>query len=352
MSDDVSKSWFVTFNNPAEHDFPGEPHEVVEKLIGMWTDGNPSRSCAMTYCVSAEGMHHIHMVLEDVKAMRFTALKKFLPSAHLQATKGTKDQAINYIKKKGKFAEKGEVVLYEQQYGEIKGSQGNRRDLEIIEELIQQGLTPSYIMGMSLSYRRYEKLIKDAYYAKRHSETPFLRKIKVIWHVGESGSGKSYVANQIAEQQGEDSFYFVSDYDNGGFDRYNGEPILFMDEFRGQIKYSTLLSMLQGYKTQLHSRYTNCVCLWNEVHITSVLPPEMVYKNMVEDNRNLDTLKQLLRRIDTIVFHYKDEKGYHEYPFSQENYVDYLDLKRRALGDKDGFLKVSKEEQEELSFLN
>lgn len=326
-----SRSWFCVLNNPQEL-YDGAPHVVAENVLEMWVSGSPTRTGAVAYCVSAQGLIHLHMVLEDSNVCRFSALKKLYPKAHLEPTKGTKEQAEDYINKRGKFEEKGEQVLYIAKFGEIKGNQGARKDFEVIEDLILSGKTPREIMDINFSYRRYEKMIKQAYYDKRIKETPFLRPVKVIWHVGESGSGKSYTAVKIAETRGEDSLYMYTDYENGGLDGYNGEPVLFMDEFRGQMKYSVLLGLLQGYRGQIHARYTNVIPLWNEVHITSVLPPDMVYQNMVCSNRDVDTLKQLMRRINTIVYHYIDVDGkYREYEIDGSRYNGYADLKRSAL---------------------
>lgn len=342
MANDVSKSWFCVLNNPEEHGYVGEPHEIIDRLKEEWIFEHPSRTGAWVYCISAEGLRHVHMVLEDVKAMRFSAIKKsYAVGMHFEPTKGSKEQAEDYINKRGKFKEKGEAVLYSDRHGEIKGAQGSRRDIEVIEELISSGCTPGAIMRMSMSYRRYEKMIRDAYYDKRSLETSFLREIEVVWHVGESGSGKSFVANQIAQERGEDYMYFLSDYDNGCFDKYNGEPILFLDEYRGQFRYSSLLSYLHGYKVQVHARYSNVVSLWNEVHITSVKPPELVYEKMVLGiaERSIDTFEQLRRRITRIVYHWKDASGYHEYSLPMSQYRDYEHLKHEAL--EGGFVQLA-----------
>lgn len=327
------RSWFCVWNNPQEVHTDMKPEEIAEQVLETWVSDHPTRTGAVAYCISADGLEHLHMVLEDSNQARFSALKKLYPKAHLEPTKGNKEQAEDYINKRGKFAEKGEQVLYVAKYGEIKGAQGQRKDLEVIQDYIDQGLTPSQIMEKNIAYRRQEKLIKDAYFDKRKKETPFLRDIKTTWHVGESGSGKTYFAKKLVETRGEESLYLVTDYENGGLDKYNGEPILFLDEFRGQIKYGTLLGMLQGYKQQFHARYTNIIGLWNEVYIATVLPPEKVYQNMVQENRDTDTLKQLFRRIDEIVYHWKDEDGYHEYSMPMSEYIDYEDLKNRALGN-------------------
>lgn len=329
MSDLVSKSWFCVFNNPENHGYKGEPMEIIEKLKEEWIEGYPSRTGAWVYCVSAEGLKHVHMVLEDTKAMRFSTIKKsYAIGMHFEPTKGNKEQAEDYINKRGRFSEKGEQIICFTRYGEIKASQGSRRDLDNIEEMINLGYTPSQIFDTSFSYRRFDKMIKEAYFAKRNRETPFLRDVKVIWHVGESGSGKSYTAQQIISEHGEDYLYFVTDYDSGFMDKYCGEPVLFLDEYRGQFKFSTLLTMLQGYKTQIHCRYANGVQLWTEVHITSVKTPDMVYESLICDDRerNIDTFEQLRRRISIIVFHWKNDFGYHQYSMPMSDYIDYQHL--------------------------
>ncbi len=337
-----SRSWFCVWNNPQET-VSGTPEEIAENVLQIWVDDKPTRAGAVAFCISADGLKHLHMVLEDSAQVRFSALKKLYPKAHLEPTRGNKEQAEDYIHKKGKFEEKGEQVLYIAQYGKIKGSQGQRKDFEVLEYLIEQGKTPVEIMDMSFSYRRYEKYIRDAYFRKRARDTPFLREIKVYWHVGKSGSGKSYSCLELAKEKGEDNIYLVNDYDNGFLDGYNGQPVLFLDEFRGQIRFSTLLSMLQGYKQTFHARYTNVLGLWNEVHITSVLPPEMVYRRMVSENREIDNYEQLKRRLTAIVYHYMENGLYQKKEIPIEKYISYRVLTDKQEGD--GFITVTEYEQ-------
>jgi hypothetical protein len=345
----VTKSWFCVFANPEEHGFAGEPHEIVEKIIEVWMADNPQRTCAVNYCVSEDGLKHCHAVFEDTKAMRFTAVKKLFPSMHIEPTKGNKDQAEDYINKRGKWEEKGEIIVYMNRHGEIKGCQGQRNDLEVIEELLNQGKTPNEIMAMSLGCRRYEKYVRDAYYQKRASETPIKRDITVYWHVGASGSGKSYEIVRLCEENKEENVYLVSDYEHG-FYKYNGEPILFMDEFRGQMRYALLLSLLDGYKVQVPCRYSNVYSLWNEVHITSVLAPEHVYQNMVQEHRAYDTIDQLKRRISFIDYHYIKDGEYKKLEVPIKEYQGYAALVSWSNGSIPyGFTEIT-EEYEQLPF--
>ena len=325
MSELVSKSWFCVLNNPEEHGFSGSPQEIVDDIISLWIKDNPQRTCAVTYCISSDGLKHCHAVFEDTKALRFSAIKKVYPSMHIEPTKGNKDEAEDYINKRGKYQEKGEIIVFSNRYGEIKVFQGQRRDFDIIEDLLSQGKTPNEIMDISFSFRRYEKYIRDAYYRARFKSTPIKRDVNVYWHVGSSGTGKSYTLTSLSDKYGEESIYLVNDYEHG-FDKYNGEPILFMDEFRGQMRHSLLLSLLDGYRCQVPCRYTNAVALWNEVHITSVLPPEDVYSKMVTEYNSLDTFDQLKRRIDIVVYHYFENGHFCTFELPMSEYTCYDDL--------------------------
>ena len=107
---------------------------------------------------------------------RFSAVKAAFPKAHIEATKGTKSQAEAYIFKEGKFEDSEEKILEVAQRGEIKGRQGYRSDLAIIEELIQKGFTPREIFSKKIEYRRYGPMIRAAYFDKRRAETPRIRR--------------------------------------------------------------------------------------------------------------------------------------------------------------------------------
>ena len=72
MAQDVTRSWFAVLNNPQDHGYEGTPQEICEQLRDEWVQDSTTRSGAWAYCISAAGLHHIHMVLEDTTAMRFS----------------------------------------------------------------------------------------------------------------------------------------------------------------------------------------------------------------------------------------------------------------------------------------
>lgn len=330
--------------------------EICDLVLKMWCDSKSGRIGAVTYCVSETGFHHLHMVLEveNANSDRFTyaAVQKIYGKKfHIEPTRGSKQEAEDYIYKRGKYTEKGEQVLAMAQHGEIKGNQGNRSDLQAVEEMLNKGMTPNDIMDTSVKLRRYEKIIKDAYYRKRYKETSFVRDLEVIWHIGLSESGKSWVANELVEQYGEEDIYFVSDYQNGWIDRYNGEPILFLDELKEQLSYSMLKTLTDKYKAQVHGRYTNVYALWSVLHITSIYPPEELYELLVPfQERRRDTFYQLQRRIKKVVYHWRNNAGqFCKYEQDMKDYKNFETLKNLAEGKAElkegGFMTITPEEE-------
>lgn len=333
MPQDVARSWFAVLNHPEEHGYNGTPQEICEKLRDEWIGDSTTRSGAWAYCTSADGLNHVHMVLEDSVAMRFSAVKKtYAIGCHLEPTKGSKSQAEDYINKRGPYKEKGEKVAYVTKSGAILGAPGKRTDLATIAALLAEGKTPEEIMETDFSFRRYAKEIKSAYFRRRWRETPPMRDVKVHYLVGDSGSGKSYKYVQLCEEHGEDKVCLVTDYAlNGSVDHYIGEKIIFLDEYKGQYPYATFLTMLDKYKSQVHARYANAWALWSEVYITSVYPPEDLYKMMVpSDRRTVDTREQMYRRITDITYCYKDGTEYKRYTIPMSDYQDYKTLQMDA----------------------
>lgn len=323
MSDTMSKSWFITFNHPEEHGYTGTYEEILLKMKNEFIGDSETRSGAWAYCISASGLHHVHMVLEDVKNMRFSAIKKIYGTAHIEETKGNRKQAEDYIQKRGVFAEKGETVEFIVRHGEIKGRQGQRRSLEDIYKRLETGETPQDILLESPKEYIHADVIKKMYYDIRSANTPIIRPMRVFWHTGKSGSGKSYSRIKLAELHGEDNIYYLTAFNSGAFDNYNGQPILWIEDFRGEFKLQELLRMLDVYKAEVPSRYNNAKALWTEVHITSVLTPQQCYNSACKDE--FDRIEQLERRITSIVYHFKDKYNcYYSLDFPSNTLLNYM----------------------------
>ncbi len=153
-----------------------------------------------------------------------------------------------------------------------KNRHEKRSDLDVIEEMLNNGATPEEIFEISFCYRKYEKMIKADYLARRIKETPLVKDMWNEYHWGRSGSGKTYTYIKLCEKY-PDEVYLCNDYANsgasgGGFDFYSSNPakIVILDEFRGNLPYAQLLSLLDVYSSnQQHCRYQNVYNLWKEL---------------------------------------------------------------------------------------
>jgi len=308
-----SRKFLLTINNPEEK---GLTHEVLEKKL-------QAISALNYYCMAdeigaEEHTPHTHIFCHFNNPKRFSVIKNAFPEAHIDACQGSNSQNRNYVFKEGKWkdSEKGttNILTTHVEFGELPGDEKiswkESEMLDQIEAFLDQGLTPNEITSKHIAYEKYAAIIKKSYYRRRANVTPVINPVKVYYHFGDSGTGKSYSYAQLCTNLGEEQVYFLSDYANNGtagFDGYNGEPVLFMDEFKGDIPFSLFLVITDCYKADIHARYSNVTKLWNEIHISTILSPEELYSKMVErQHQGTDCIQQLKRRINYIVFHWKE----------------------------------------------
>ena len=332
-TDTQSRKWQLTINNPADKNLN---HDEIKHQLGQL------KSC-IYWCMADEigeqGTPHTHIYIQLRSPAKFSRIKKLFPDAHIEQARGSAAENKAYVEKSGKWAcdAKADTRVPDtfEEWGEPpeESGQGYRSEFDEITAMLEDGMTPSEIMATNFSYRRYERMIRSAFFDKRKRETPVKRDVQVHYLVGESGSGKSYIYVQLCEEHGEDDCYIMSDYSSsGGWDDYQGQKYVVLDELKGQVQFSTLLQWLDCYKIQIHARYSNVYSLWSHVYITSVFPPEELYQRMVEESRRgLDKQQQLFRRITDITYCFIDAQGEHQrYTIPMSQYKDYETLKRHA----------------------
>lgn len=331
---DKTRQLVTEFRNNLNPNKTYSAQDMVEHLIYLWVEGKEdTRSAAANYEIGENGVHHSHLILEAKNQARFSAIQKLYPTIHVSLTRGNREEVIAYLNKTGKHEEKSHTtVVPMMNHGIIEANQqGKRSDLETIQELLESGLTPEQVMRQNLSYRRYSKMIKEHYYQLKIAEAPLTKDIVVYWHLGEAGSGKSYMQVNLKQEHETENIYVLSDYANGGLDNYAAEPILFLDEFKGDISYPTFLQLLDIYPNQIHARYSNVYALWTEVHISSIFTPDDIYHLLVpETKQKIDPIEQLHRRINYIVYHFKtklDDKPFKSLTIAMNDYLSLISNK-------------------------
>lgn len=346
---DKQRSQFLlTLNNPLEY---GYSHEKIHELIRI------KFRHVQFYCMADDlapttGTPHTHLyiLLTPGSKKRQSAVMNIFEKAHVEPeVKGSPAQIVDYIKKEAKnLSEDKKNSLVENSYEEwgsipVVMPSDNRNDILLqIQEYIDKDYSPREIMNLSILYVPFETIIRKRFYAKRYQETPILRELTCYYHVGSSGSGKSFTFVKLCEQYGSDEVFIATDYANkcaSLFDGYEAERIVVLDELKiNVIPYEFMLQILQGYRTQIHCRYNNVYALYTEIHITSIYTPHEIYNGMVSvENRESDSIQQLLRRIHYIVYHYKNDDGtYGTYQIPMSEYTTYEELQQRAEAEKNG----------------
>lgn len=334
-----SRGWIVTIQEEnmkkaglSEEEYKN-PKKLASTFIEKWQNSGTDRIAGIAVCLSDNGCYHAHMACYG-NTTTLHNVAKILYDSHTEPQVGRKEQLKAYILKEGKYEEKNEKILYSEGLDCIQDNQGKRTDLDEIEEMLNDGLTPRQIFQQSIRYQKYDRMIYTAFLNRRIKDTPLVKEMHNEFHFGKSGTGKTHVYIQKCEEFSEEEVYLCNDYSNGGFDFYSENPakVIVLDEFRGGIPYSQLLSMLDVYsRVQQHCRYKNTYALWTQVMICSVLSPEEVYHNMVDNNKNSDTFAQMMRRLDVIVYHYKWKGEYKTFELLPSEYNGKDDMIDRAM---------------------
>lgn len=116
----IAKSFMATLIRPEEHGYTGTPVEVCDKLCREWTEGHDSRTGVWAFCLSAEGVPHVHMVVQEMRAMRLSKLEEsYAVGSHFEVVKSGYMAAEDYILKLEEQDENAEQVLCVKVHGTV-----------------------------------------------------------------------------------------------------------------------------------------------------------------------------------------------------------------------------------------
>ncbi len=192
---------------------------VAEVVANAWIDSGNNRTCAVIVCISADDVLHVHMAAYGPPTtLRYVA--KTLGNAHVEPQLSGKKKLTDYLLKRGEFEEKGEKILYSMGVENIQDAQGHRNDLDEISFLLQEGATPQQIFDKNFKYRKYDAMILKAYFDLRAASMPLIKDMDNYWHWGRGRTGKSHVYVELCEKYGRENIYFMTDFQNGGLDKY------------------------------------------------------------------------------------------------------------------------------------
>ena len=284
-----ARDWCFTVNNPvqSEQEFMSYLQTLPDLRYVVFQKEKAPET----------GTEHYQGYFEFTQQKWFTTIKKYLSekaigvAAHIEARRGKRTQARNYC-----MDEDTRISPQYYEYGEFI-EDGERTDLTDIMHDIENGMS-----FYDLSKKHGNRFIRVMKWAKEfrqaHLENKYkrvFRNMQVYYIYGSAGCGKtSYVFNK----HGYDDVYRTTNYEFGWVDDYNGEKVLFLDEFRSSFKISEILDYLDGQPIRIRGRHYNRVACYDTVYIVSNLSLKEQYTNIQQSEPK--TWVAFLRRITAV----------------------------------------------------
>lgn len=227
------------------------------------------------------GYRHWQLLVEHKSPIAFNTLRNKLPKAHMEMRKGPKASAIAYVTKEDTRVPGEDPICL----GEIKlDERGKRSDLQRLrDEILTSDRSFDEVMLEFPDAARHHRMVQELIGARdRTRARKKVRDVTVTYFFGSTGVGKtSYVFKQT---NGFEDTCRVTDYAHP-FDAYQGEDVLFLDEFVGGLPISLMLNIMDVYPLLLPARYADRVAAYTQVYIVSNLAPWNVWRMAASEHR-------------------------------------------------------------------
>lgn len=229
--------------------------------------------------VGASGTPHYQGYVEFNNSLAFDTVRVMLLHGHIEARRGTSQEASQYCQKDGEFLSWGEM-----------SKQGNRTDIEVVANMVKEYNSIRVIaMEYPVQYIKFHKGILGLQSALIEARTN-VPEVRVYY--GPTGCGKSYNARVWLPNA-----YVWHPQQGQWFDGYRGESEVIFEEFRGQIPFGMLLSLLDRYDCKVQYKGGVCEFAATKIAFTSPVSAYQWY-SLLDDNDRMD---QLIRRISDMI---------------------------------------------------
>ncbi len=260
------------------------------------------------------GNKHIHLFLSLHNAISFGSMQKKFEGANIQPKKGSAFFAVNYIRKPKGLVLKGAEKSHTQtkpmreigSFDDIKEKGIYNKDGALtkpptkpinvqLAELVAKYDTMAEIAAanphLCNTYGKVIAMLLDRKKMERFINSPMVEKVegkhgtfykvhKLVYYVyGQEGSGKSFSTRL---EFGELGRVGRVTFDKGvpNFDNYNSEPVMYLNEFKGNIPLSVLQNLLEESIVMLDARYNDHLNLATTYIFDSNIPFENLYSNV------------------------------------------------------------------------
>lgn len=231
------------------------------------------------------GTPHIQGYTYFTSPRGLNATRKKNPGCHILPCDGSTESNIAYCSKTRPSDRMANEVFKE--FGE-RPAQGNRTDIDSLRDRIVEGEeVDDMIMADPIICVRFERCLD------RMANIVMRKKFRTEmttcdWFWGPTGVKKSTLA--FLGFSADTHYNFPND--GGWWDNYRQQDTVIINEFRGGIKFSELIDLIDMHPKEVRRRNKPPLpFISKHVIITSCFPPVEVYKNCGE------SMKQLTRRI-------------------------------------------------------
>lgn len=241
-------------------------------------------SCGQVEKGKINGTIHLQfgVCFDETHGKRFYTMKKYFPTAYIAQARGSNFDILQYCTKE-------ETRIEEPfQIGNISEMR-TRNDISEFYAAIKAGASDYELMenfyGLVAQYG-FEKINmqRDVYFNSRYRTEG--RNIEITYIYGDAGVGKT---SWVYKQFGFENVFSVPYYGKFMFNGYNGEKVLLLDEFDGQVNIQWLNKILDVYPLKLEIKGGERFACYNKVFIVSNKSYLNFYKNTNENNNLFET---------------------------------------------------------------
>ncbi len=292
----------LTINNPSDHNYS---HQNIKKNLIE----NFKTLCyfCMADEIGEQGTYHTHVFICFTSRVRFSSVKRRFPEAHIEEAMGTVKMNVDYIKKRGKWAdsEKAETSVSGtfEEWGTPPVQKGVRKDYEDLYQMIMSGMSDAEIIAANNDFILQADKISKARAIIMHEKYKNTRRLdlKVTYVCGPTRLGKT---RAVLDRYGDGNVCKVNTYKLDPFQFYEMQNVLCFEEFHSQLPISDMLQYLDVYPVALPSRYSNKIACYHFVYLTSNAALEEQYLEV--QRTSPDTWKAFLRRIHEVQVYQED----------------------------------------------
>lgn len=269
-----ARSFLLTINNPREDDKKNLEECGSDYLIFQLEKGE-------------QGTEHYQAFLYFKNARSFASIKKKFPRAHIERARNAK-ASIKYCSKEDTRVEGP------WEFGD-KPSQGQRHDLEEIQELIQKKtpmkeIADEYFGTWLRNYRAFDRY--NSMYEERRDPKGEECIVHYLW--GDAGCGKTHTAYEMLE--GKDYYEWNC---SKWWDGYCGQKYVLIDDYRVQYwDPGYILKVLHKFPHRVEYKGGACQLLAKFFIITSNIRPEenCMEKDITPWMRRLTYIKHFTKK--------------------------------------------------------